>query len=335
LDVSVIMRLLEDGEEGVPTNHSFNMGLNGNTEHSDQYDTSDSESDIEEVEPVSATLVLRVFNEPSSPSQSRKSSFRRNQPPSFLNEEDKGETFLQVQVQKSTSSTSLTGPKSISRPPSATPSLYLTDAEELNSLEFRIPGERAMSPNMFGLQEIDLQKDVGVNKVEFMQKVSDQTKVIEQGLKTLRGEVDNPLRVLDIGQEAIVLSGLNRHAGESLKNIQNLYDETKYLKSYLEQVNLYQIFKNKYCEIFQLEADIQRKIELQRGSTHGTPWYKKLVFISLCAGAGAYAWRRLDQNSFERNLSLFGSTAVTAYTNSISFFTSKGPLKSEPFCLQQ
>ena len=90
------MRLLEDGEEGVPTNHSFNMGLNFNTEHSDQYDTSDSESDIEEVEPVSATLVLRVFNEPSSPSQSRKSSFRRNQPPSFLNEEDKGETFLQV-----------------------------------------------------------------------------------------------------------------------------------------------------------------------------------------------------------------------------------------------
>jgi len=319
LDVSVIMRLLEDGEEGVPTNHSFNMGLNGNTEHSDQYDTSDSESDIEEVEPVSATLVLRVFNEPSSPSQSRKSSFRRNQPPSFLNEEDKGETFLQVQVQKSTSSTSLTGPKSISRPPSATPSLYLTDAEELNSLEFRIPGERAMSPNMFGLQEIDLQKDVGVNKVEFMQKVSDQTKVIEQGLKTLRGEVDNPLRVLDIGQEAIVLSGLNRHAGESLKNIQNLYDETKYLKSYLEQ----------------LEADIQRKIELQRGSTNGTPWYKKLVYISLCACAGAYAWRRLDQSSFERNLSLFGATAVAAYTNSISFFTSKGPLKSEPFCLQQ
>ena len=77
----------------------------------------------------------------------------------------------------------------------------------------------------------------GVNSVDFMQSVSDQTKVIQQGLKTLRGEVDNPLRVLDIGQEAIVLSGLNKSAGESLKNIKNLYDETKYLKSYLEKVN--------------------------------------------------------------------------------------------------
>ena len=72
--------------------------------------------------------------------------------------------------------------------------------------------------------------------MDFMQKVSEQTKVIQQGLKTLRGEVDNPLRVLDVGQEAIVLSGLNRSAGESLKNIKNLYDETKYLKSYLEKV---------------------------------------------------------------------------------------------------
>ena len=75
-----------------------------------------------------------------------------------------------------------------------------------------------------------------MNSVDFMQRVSDQTKVIQQGLKTLRGEVDNPLRVLDIGQEAIVLSGLNKSAGESLKNIKNLYDETKYLKLYLEKV---------------------------------------------------------------------------------------------------
>ena len=69
-----------------------------------------------------------------------------------------------------------------------------------------------------------------------MQRVTEQTKVIQQGLKTLRGEVDNPLRVLDIGQEAIVLSGLNKSASDSLKNIKNLYDETKYLKSYLEKV---------------------------------------------------------------------------------------------------
>ena len=92
----------------------------------------------------------------------------------------------------------------------------------------------------------------GVNTVDFMQRVSNQTKVIQQGIKTLRGEVspdqsypglklflfkvDNPMHLLDVGQEAIVLSGLNKHASESLKNIKNLYDETKYLKTYLEKL---------------------------------------------------------------------------------------------------
>ena len=91
------MRLMEENKKATKKGPLQN-GTNGNGVHASNGDESDSvsESDIEEAEPVSATLVLRVFNEPSSPSQSRKSSFRRNQPPSFLNEEDKGETFLQV-----------------------------------------------------------------------------------------------------------------------------------------------------------------------------------------------------------------------------------------------
>ena len=48
-------------------------------------------------------------------------------------------------------------------------------------------------------------------------------------------------RLLDFGQETVVLSGMNKQAGESLKHIKNLYDETKYLKSYLEQVGSLQI----------------------------------------------------------------------------------------------
>ena len=75
-----------------------------------------------------------------------------------------------------------------------------------------------------------------VNSTDFMQKISDQTKMIQEGMKTLRSEMDNQMRMLDIGQEAVVLSGLNKHASNSLKNIKNLYDETKYLKSYLEKV---------------------------------------------------------------------------------------------------
>ena len=70
-----------------------------------------------------------------------------------------------------------------------------------------------------------------------MQRISDQTKMIQQGMRTLRSEMDDQMRMLDIGQEAVVLSGLNKHASTSLKNIKNLYDETKYLKSYLEKVS--------------------------------------------------------------------------------------------------
>ena len=55
---------------------------------------------------------------------------------------------------------------------------------------------------------------------------------------TLRSEMDDQMRMLDIGQEAVVLSGLNKHASTSLKNIKNLYDETKYLKTYLEKVSI-------------------------------------------------------------------------------------------------
>ena len=72
-----------------------------------------------------------------------------------------------------------------------------------------------------------------------MQRISDQTKMIQQGMRTLRSEMDDQMRMLDIGQEAVVLSGLNKHASTSLKNIKNLYDETKYLKTYLEKVSCY------------------------------------------------------------------------------------------------
>ena len=75
-----------------------------------------------------------------------------------------------------------------------------------------------------------------VNSVDFMQAVAHQTKLLESGLRDLRTEISDPLRVVDLGQEAIILSGLNQKAGDSLKHIKNLYEETKYLKTYLEKV---------------------------------------------------------------------------------------------------
>ena len=102
------MRLLEESK---PETNGHGMNGNGNGVHTNGHcEDTDSESEVEDAKPVSATLVLRVVSEPASPSVSRKSSFRRSdQPPTFLTEETRGEQFLQVQVQRSTSSGSLNG----------------------------------------------------------------------------------------------------------------------------------------------------------------------------------------------------------------------------------
>ena len=76
-----------------------------------------------------------------------------------------------------------------------------------------------------------------LSSTEFMARISEQTRAIQAGVRSLRAEMDSQLRLLDVGQEAVVLSGLSNHASNSLKNIKNLYDETKYLKSYLEKVS--------------------------------------------------------------------------------------------------
>ena len=91
------MRLMEEDTKATKKGPVQN-GTNGNGVHASNGDKSDSdsESDIEEAEPVSATLILRVVSEPPSPALSRKSSFRRDQPPAFLNQEARGESFLQV-----------------------------------------------------------------------------------------------------------------------------------------------------------------------------------------------------------------------------------------------
>merc|ERR1719219_2621110 len=122
------MRLIEDPK--VPDNGGVKTnGVNGsNGLHLTETD-SEEEEELEP-EPVSGTLVLRVISEPASPSVSRKPSVRRDQPPAFLTDSDRGEQFLQVQVQRSTSSHSLTGSRhERSRPSSATPSFYITDTD--------------------------------------------------------------------------------------------------------------------------------------------------------------------------------------------------------------
>merc|ERR1712168_106223 len=135
LQGSRAMKLMEEEKKESKVIQNGTNGTNGNGVHTTIEDPSDSESDMEDVEPVSATLVLRVVSEPPSPALSRKSSFRKDQPPAFLNHDSRGDNFLQVQVQRSTSSSS--------------------------------------SSSMYGLSELDLHRPNGVNSVDFMHQVSE------------------------------------------------------------------------------------------------------------------------------------------------------------------
>merc|ERR1711971_59942 len=273
-------------------------GFNGHTIIED----SESDSDAEEVEPVSASLVLRVVSEAPSPSVSRKPSFRREGAPAFLTEEPSPGTFLQVQVQRSSSSSSL-GRKTSTRSRNPSSDDWTIARQPSYSRDSSV----SPSPSLYDFSEVDLSKPNGVNTVDFMQRVSNQTKVIQQGIKTLRGEVDNPMHLLDVGQEAIVLSGLNKHASDSLKNIKNLYDETKYLKTYLEK----------------LEAKVHYDMSVRHTQRQTPPWWRRILFLGAVLGTGAWVWRRTDQASFNRSLEELGSGAEMAATKILEFFTSE------------
>merc|ERR1712233_164346 len=154
-------------------------GLNGHTIIED----SESESDAEEVEPVSASLVLRVVSDTPSPSVSRKPSFRREGAPAFLTEEPSSGTFLQVQVQRSSSSSSL-GRRSAPRSRNPSSDDWTIARQPSYSRDSSV----SPSPSLYDFSEADLSKPNGVNTVDFMQRVSNQTKVIQQGIKNLYDE---------------------------------------------------------------------------------------------------------------------------------------------------
>lgn len=308
-----MMRLVEEQPEVLVRREKMYNGTSVVVE-----EVEDSDSEEEEAEPVSATLVLRVVaSEPPSPNLSRKSSFKRpDQPPAFLNTEENGGTFLQVQVQRSSSNSSLAGSRkqSRSRPPSATPSdadgWSSWDEHQQRMVVGRPPPqessrESSLSPATSMVGEVDLSRTDAVNSVDFMARVNSQTKAIQEGLKTLRGEVDNPTKLLDIGHEALVLSGLNKQTGESLKNIKNLYDETKYLKSYLEK----------------LEAKVHYDMTVKMKTPRRPPWYRRLLFLGLVACGGAVVWRQTGRSSFDRSLAVVGAAAMSFTSSMVNFFT--------------
>merc|ERR1712107_177321 len=274
-------------------------GLNGHTIVED----SESESEAEEVEPVSASLVLRVVSDTPSPSVSRKPSFRRDGAPAFLTEEPNSGTFLQVQVQRSSSSSSL-GRRSAPRSRNPSSDDWTLARQPSYSRDSSVNP----SPSLYDISEtVDFSKPNGVNTVDFMQRVNNQTKAIQQGIKTLRGEVDNPMHLLDVGQEAIVLSGLNKHASESLKNIKNLYDETKYLKTYLEK----------------LEAKVHYDIAMRRKTAVRPPWWRRILFLVLIITAGGVVWKQQSPSSFSKFLTSVTAASSLAAAAALQFFTAE------------
>jgi hypothetical protein len=314
-------------------------GINGETSKAHMNgDWSDSnDEDIEEVEPVSASLVLKIVSEPTTPSLSRKTPLRRNGEDDGYSSMDRPtETYLQVvpqilvrspspkaekhkssktvAVQRSTSTASL--PRQRSRnsscgsqavrsrnPSSSGYDLHHMDQQLIVKDNSR---DGSISPlSGYSDYDIDMQKPSGINSVDFMNSVSRHTKMIQSSVKELRGEVANPLKVLDIGQEAIILSGLNKKAGDSLKNIKNLYDETKYLKSYLEK----------------LEAKVHYDITMKSKSRLTPSWCRRIGFISLVGGLVAYMCYRRDPDNFNQQVVEGKEVLSNAWDVIATFFT--------------
>merc|ERR1711971_1167867 len=138
-------------------------------------------------------------------------------------------------------------------------------------------------------------------------RISDQTRAIQSGVRSLRAEMDSQLRLLDIGQEAVVLSGLSKHASRSLKNIKNLYDETKYLKTYLEK----------------LEAKVHYDIAMRRKTAVRPPWWRRLLFLGLIITAGGAVWKQQSPSSFSKFLTSATAASSLAAAATLQFFTAE------------
>ena len=102
-----------------------------------------------------------------------------------------------------------------------------------------------------------------------------------------------------------MLSGLNKHASESLKNIKNLYDETKYLKTYLEK----------------LEAKAHYDIAVRQKTPVRPPWWRRLLFLTLVVSAGGLAWHHRSPSSFQRCLAALHLQSSLAASQALQFFT--------------
>lgn len=321
----------------------FTTIMNGNTvssKDSDRqrnvaHDWTDSEddSDVEEAEPVMASLVLKIVSEPTTP---RKPSYGRKNGDvgeddgyASLGDARQNETYLQVAVQRSTSSSSVHKSSVRSRHPSTGSQFGLNRSSSYTShtghngydsfdsmdhdrqIVLRQPSTNAsrdgsISPtSLYGDFDLDIQRPNGVNTVEFLSSVNRHTKMMQSGVRELRSEIDNPMKVLDIGQEAIILSGLNKQATDSLKNIKNLYDETKYLKSYLEK----------------MEAKVHYDISMRRKTPARPSFFRRAAFLGMVGGTIGYILYRRNPEAFLQKIDDAAAVLENIRDEVLAFFT--------------
>ena len=64
-------------------------------------------------------------------------------------------------------------------------------------------------------------------------------------------------------------------------------------------------------------------MSVQHKTPYTPPWYRRLMFVGAIVGAGAWIWRRQDQDGFDRSMVTMSQSVVAAYLAVVEFFTSK------------
>ena len=117
-----------------------------------------------------------------------------------------------------------------------------------------------------------------------MTAVNTHTQMLENGLRELRHEMtSNPLRsTIDIGTEAVILSGLKNKCQTSISNINKLYSEAKFLGSYLER----------------LEAKAYYDLETFDKNPRKTSWFRRFGLVASLIFIAGYAYKELHPVDF-------------------------------------
>ena len=156
----------------------------------------------------------------------------------------------------------------------------------------------------------------GAQTLDFMNAVNTHTQVLENGIRELRYDLTaNPLRnTIDVGTEAILLSGLRDRCSRSINHIQKLHEEARFLKNHLEK----------------MEAKAYFDFETQ-GKSKYPSLFRRALFVSSVIFLGGFIYRQIDPQDFELKINLFKEKAylIIPYLETIvQFITVNGKMKT-------